>query len=60
MFRYRLYWQDGEEAGEATYVSLVKPGEAIWVAGAKQLRVVDVVELEPGEAYAGLLMVEAA
>jgi hypothetical protein len=59
-FKYRLHWADGSDAGEAEYVSRVKPGELVWIAGGKQLRVLDVVETpEPQSRYEGLLRVEA-
>jgi hypothetical protein len=58
-FRYRLYWPDGAEAGEAEYIERVKPDEIVWTRGGLKLRVLSLVE-EDGELYTGLLMVELA
>ena len=53
MFRYRVYSEDGDELGEAAYVSRIKPDETIWLSGARPVRVIDVVELEPGGCVRG-------
>ena len=59
-FRYRVSWADGSDAGEAEYVSHVKPGELVWLTGGQQLRVLDVVDVgEEDSPYVGLLRVEA-
>lgn len=57
MFTYRIYDEDGEELGEAVYAQQVKPGETIWLSGARQVRVTGVVEAPETEQYEGLLMV---
>jgi hypothetical protein len=49
-FRYRLYWPDGAEAGEAEYVERVKPDEIVWTRGGLKLRVLSLVE-EDGEPH---------
>lgn len=58
-FRYRLHWDDGGDAGEAEYVSRVKPGELIWIQSGEKLRVLGVIDIDEGK-YEGLLRVEAA
>lgn len=57
MFTYRVYDEDGEELGEAAYTQRIKPGETVWLSGARQVRVTSVVDT-PAERYEGLLMVE--
>jgi hypothetical protein len=46
VLRYRLYTEDGDELGEATYAVWIKPGEMIHVGAGKRLRVLDVVPVE--------------
>ena len=59
VFRYRLHWTDGSDAGEAEYAVGIRPGELIWLRDGRRVTVVDLVPL--GQArYDGLLMVEAA
>lgn len=61
MFKYRLFWADGSEAGEAAYAVNIRPGETIHVANGRMLRVLDVVPVEEEDSpYVGLLKVEAA
>jgi hypothetical protein len=61
MFKYRLYWADGIEAGEAEYAVNIKVGEMIWANGNQQLRVLDLVPIDdPTSPYVGLLKVESA
>jgi hypothetical protein len=61
LYRYRLYLEDGTEAGEAHYAVLIRPGETIWMGDGRKLRVVDVAPVEEDSAeYAGLLTVEVA
>ena len=61
MFRYRLHFEDGSDAGEATYSVLVKPGEEILVGNGRRFRVLDVVPFDEEESpFVGLLKVEAA
>jgi hypothetical protein len=60
-FRYRLFFKDGSEAGDATYAALIKPDEIIHVNGGHKLRVVAVVPVdEDSSSYTGFLEVEAA
>jgi len=62
MFRYKIHWADGSEAGEAEYAVNIKVGELVWLRGNRQVRVLDLVPLEDEDAsrYQGLLRVEAA
>lgn len=59
MFRYRVYDEEGDELGEAAYVSRIKPDETIWLAGARKFRVVNVIDLEGEGRYEGMLLVSA-
>jgi hypothetical protein len=55
MFRYKLHWADGSEAGEAEYAITIKAGELIWIRGNRQVRVLDLVPVEEEDSpYAGL------
>lgn len=59
LYRYRLYLEDGSEAGEAHYAVLIQPGDLIFTARGK-LRVLDVVAVEEQDSpYVGLLTVDA-
>lgn len=62
MFRYRLHTADGDDLGEATYVSMVKTGEEIFFGNGRRFRVVDVVPFkeEDESPFAGLLEVATA
>jgi hypothetical protein len=61
MFKYRLYLEDGTEAGEAKYAVTLKPGEIVWALGNRKLRVLDLASVEDEDSpYVGLLKVEAA
>jgi hypothetical protein len=43
MFTYRLYLEDGTDAGTAAYADNVNPGESIWLGPGREYRVLDVV-----------------
>jgi hypothetical protein len=43
VYRYRLFLEDGSEAGEAHSAVMIQPGETIWTGDGRKLRVVDVV-----------------
>jgi hypothetical protein len=59
LFRYRLYLEDGSEAGEAHYAAMIQPGETIWLNSGRKACVLDAVPVEEEDSpYAGLLMVE--
>ena len=62
MFRYRLHFEDGSGAGEATYAMMIQPGEEILLGAGQRFRVLDVVpfEEEDESPFVGLLQVEAA
>lgn len=60
LYRYRLFNEDGTEAGEAHYAVGIKPGETIWTGDGRKLRVLDVVPVDEQDSpYVGLLKVEA-
>jgi hypothetical protein len=62
MFKYRLHWADGSDAGQAEYA--VQPGETIIASDPgriRRLRVLDLVPVDDEESsFVGLLRVEAA
>lgn len=60
MFRYKLHWADGSEAGEASYAINIKVGDLVWISQPtrRQLRVLDLVPVEEEDSpYVGLLKV---
>jgi hypothetical protein len=61
LYRYRLHYEDGSDAGEAHYAVMIQPDEIIWTGGGRKLRVLDVVPVEEEDSpFVGLLRVEAA
>lgn len=61
LYRYRLYLEDGTEAGEAHYAVMIRPGERIHTGDGRNLRVFDVVPVgEEDSPHVGLLTVETA
>jgi hypothetical protein len=59
MFRYRLHWADGSDAGEAEYALNIRPGDIVWLRGGEQARVLDLVPLQPSDSpFVGLLRLE--
>lgn len=62
MFKYRIHWADGSDAGEAEYAVNIKPGEIVWLRDGRKVRVLDLVTIakDEGSRYVGLLRVEAA
>jgi hypothetical protein len=59
MFTYKLYAQDGDEIGEATYPSMVKPDETLFFGGGREFRVIAIVPLGEESPLTGVLHVEA-
>ena len=49
MFRYKLHYQDGSEAGGAAYADSVNPGDELMLGPGKFVRVLDVVTGRRGE-----------
>ncbi len=45
-YRYRLFNEDGSEAGEAHYAVFIQPGETVVIGDRRRVRVVDVVPVE--------------
>lgn len=61
MFRYKLYYPDGSEAGDTAYMDNVNPGEVVLIGRGLRLRVLDVVPVDEEDSpYTALLKVEAA
>jgi hypothetical protein len=62
MFRYRVHFKDGSDAGEATYAQMIRPGDEIHLVGGQRFRVIDLVRFEEEDEspFVGLLQVEAA
>jgi hypothetical protein len=63
MFRYALRFVDGSDAGEAAFVVCVRPGGTILICIRGLLhpmRVLDLIPVEEGSAYDGLLKVAPA
>jgi hypothetical protein len=59
LFCYRLFFEDGTEAGQAEYAVMIRPGETIWGNDGRKLCVVDVVPVDEEDSpYVGLLKVE--
>jgi len=48
MFRYKIHWADGSEAGEAEYAVNINAGELIWLRGNRRVRVLDLVPVSEG------------
>jgi hypothetical protein len=58
MPRYRLFYEDGADAGEARYSVYVEAGEEIVTGDGRRLRVLELVDVsEEDSPYAGLLTV---
>ena len=60
MFRYRLFWDDGVDAGEAEYDVSIEPDDTVRLPDGQEVRVLEVVETAKDSPYEGLLMVQAA
>jgi hypothetical protein len=61
VFRYKLHFEDGTEAGDAAYMDFVNVGEFVWLGPGVKLLVVDAVPVEEEDSpYTALLKVEAA
>lgn len=60
MFTYRLYLEDGTDAGTAAYADNVNLGESIWLGPGREYRVLDVVPfVEEGSPFTAALRFEA-
>jgi hypothetical protein len=60
LFRYRLLWYDGADAGEAEYDVSIEPDDTIRLPDGQEVRVLDLVERAKNSQYDGLLRVERA
>lgn len=60
MFRYKLHYADGSEAGDAAYADNVNPGDELMLGPGNFIRVLSLVPVdEEGSPYVGLLQVES-
>ena len=58
MFRFKMHYEDGSEAGDAAYADNVNPGDELMLGPGKFVRVIDIVPIEEEDSpYVGLLMV---
>jgi hypothetical protein len=62
MFRFKMHYEDGSEAGDAAYADSVNVGDELMLGPARFVRVLEVVPVDDVERspYAALLKVEAA
>lgn len=59
MFRYKMHYPDGSEAGDAAYADNVRPGDEIMLGPGRFVRVLSLVPVEEEDSlYVGLLQVE--
>jgi len=59
MFRYKMHYADGSEAGDAAYADWVNVGETVMLGPGKTVRVLDVVPVEEDDSpYVALLKVD--
>lgn len=59
MFRYRLFNEDGSEAGDHHYVDPLELGQTIWTGDGRRVRVVKLIATHYEVCrYAGLVMIE--
>jgi hypothetical protein len=60
VFTYKLHGPDGAEIGQATYPSMVKPGELLFFGSGREFRVLAVTAIEDDASpFVGTLQVEA-
>jgi hypothetical protein len=60
VFRYKMHYEDGSEAGDAAYADNVNPGDELMLGPGKFVRMLDVVRVdEEGAPFVRLLKVEA-
>jgi hypothetical protein len=61
LYRYRLHYTDGSDAGTVHYAVMIQPGEIIFAGDGRKLRVVDLVPVEdPDAAFVAFLRVAPA
>jgi hypothetical protein len=59
VFRYKMHFSDGSEAGDAAYADNVKPGDELMLGPSRFVRVLSLVPVEEEDSpYVGLLRVE--
>jgi hypothetical protein len=60
MFRYKMHYQDGSEAGDAAYADNVNQGDELVLGPGRFVRVLDFVPVEEEDSpFVGLLKVES-
>src|SRR5262249_13686532 len=61
VFKYRLRWADGSDAGEHEDSEAIRPHEILWLGGGRRLHVLEVAPRdEERSAFDGVLTVERA
>ena len=61
VFKYRLRWADGSDAGEHEDSEAIKPHEILWIGGGRRLRVLELTPIDEKDSrFAGVLTVERA
>ena len=60
MFKYKLRWTDGSDAGEHECSTVIHPREIVWVGGGQRLCVVELLPCEAASPYTAVLVVEPA
>ena len=59
LYRYRLYLEDGSDAGEAHYAVRIEAGEIVRTGDGRKFRVVDVTATaDASDDYVGMLRVD--
>ena len=60
MFRYKMHYPDGSEAGDGAYADNVNPGDALMLGPGRFVRVLELVPVDvEGSPYVALLKVQA-
>jgi hypothetical protein len=58
LYRYRLHYTDGSDAGTVHYAAMIQPGEIIFTGDGRKPRVVDLVPVDdPDAAFVAFLKV---
>jgi hypothetical protein len=61
VFRFKMHFEDGSEAGDAAYADVVNPGDELMLGPGRFVKVLELVPVdEEGSPYAALLKVKAA
>jgi hypothetical protein len=60
VYKYKLRWADGSDAGEHECSSVIHPHEIVWIGGGRRLHVLEVMPVEAGSPFVALLRVARA